>query len=354
MIMELFDFTDKKDWDDFVRPAASYPLSGAISSLNSGAEYLQSWEWGEILRSEGEEIYRVGVREEGEKGGKTSGGGANNGRILAAATLVKKKIFFSYFYWYAPRGPIFSPSQAGKNGQAQRELNDFLFSEISRFRGRALFCRLEPREKIEGPAFKKTIDLQPAQTLLLDLDKSEDALLKAMQPKTRYNIRLAEKKGVRVIAATSADFSEFWRLMRLTGERDNFRIHEARHYEKMLQAPDNFIRLFLARYEGKNIAAGLFCSWGDKATYLHGASDNEYRNVMAPYLLQWSAIKEAREAGRRYYDFYGLDEKKWPGVTRFKLGFGGRRVIYPGTYDAVFRPFLYNLYNFLRRLRRLA
>jgi len=142
--------------------------------------------------------------------------------------------------------------------------------------------------------------------------------------------------------------------MALTGGRDNFRLHGAAHYKNLLTVAPDFIKLFLAEYRGRNIAAGFFCFWGDKVTYLHGASDNEFRNVMAPYLLQWFLILAAKKEGYRYYDFYGLDEKKWPGVTRFKLGFGGRTVEYPGTYDVIFNSAGYRIYNLARKIRRLV
>jgi len=138
--------------------------------------------------------------------------------------------------------------------------------------------------------------------------------------------------------------------MSLTSERDAFRLHDASHYRGLLKAEN--IKLFFASYKGKNIATALICFYKNRVTYMHGASDNEARNLMAPYLLQWTVIKKARQESYKYYDFYGIDEKKWPGVTRFKLGFGGFVKDYPGTCDFVFRPLIYNLYEILRKLRR--
>lgn len=319
--MKSFYFQEKEELNQFVRSRAS----------STGAEFLESWEWGEIVKQEGAEILRMGVREER--------------KILAAATLVKKPLapLGGYFYWFAPRGPIGTI-------KAVR----FLIKEVKKIDRRALFLRSEPESEPEPvlDKVKRTKDIQPSQTLILDLGLSEETLLATMHPKTRYNIRLAEKKEVEVGAGSGEDFSELWRLMNLTGERDQFRLHGEKHYKNLLAAGE-FIKLFFARYQGRNIAAGLFCFWGDKVTYLHGASDNEFRNVMAPSLLQWSVIKMAKAGGYKYYDFYGLDEKKWPGVTRFKLGFGGRRLKLPGTFDFIFRPVLYSLYSLLRKLGRL-
>lgn len=341
--MELFYFTAQEELDSFIKSAAD----------TRGAEFLQSWRWGEILKAEGVEVLRVGVRSTG-------------GEILAAATIIKRPLPGGYAYWYSPRGAVFKPGLAEEKSRA---LENFLYEEIRKIDSGAIFLRIEPEELKESEKdasamsnglktasdrfkIKKTLDLQPKQTLILNLADSEEELLKRLHQKTRYNISLAAKKGVEIKEGSAADFSEFWRLMNLTGARDNFRLHGVEHYRNLL-TPSDFIKLFFASYNGKNIAAGLFCFWGGRATYLHGASDNEFRNVMAPYLLQWSVIKKAKESGYKYYDFFGIDEKKWPGVTRFKLGFGGRIENYPGTYDVIFHPVLYSLYEFVRKLRRL-
>ena len=226
----------------------------------------------------------------------------------------------------------------------------FILSELKKKKSVAIFLRIESEEIFEKfkNNFKKSFDLQPKKTLFLDLSLSEEELLKEMHQKTRYNIRLAEKKEVEIKLSEAknieSDFLEFWRLMSITGERDAFRIHNQKHYKNILSASEN-IKLYFANYKNKNIAAGLFCFFGDRVTYMHGASDNEARNLMAPYLLQWEIIKIAKENGYKYYDFYGIDEKKWPGVTRFKLGFGGFVKEYPGTYDFIFKPLIYNLYQ---------
>jgi len=343
--MELFYFNpseeEQKKLGDFIKSNASA----------AGAEFSQSFEWGEFLEVSGAEILRVGVKKSAGK----------EWEILLAATLVKKKIGGKFFYYYAPRGPIYK--QSGN----PVEVLEFLFQEIKKLNEPALFLRFEILEfkadefkKIASPEkpllFKKTINLQPAKTLLLDLKKSTEELLKEMHQKTRYNIRLAEKHGVVIKEGKADELKEFWRLLKTTGERDNFRLHPFSHYEKLMalnnQAP-GFIKLYFAQVEGKNIAAGIFSFYGDKVTYLHGASDNEFRNLMSPYLLQWSLIKYAQAAGYLYYDFYGIDEKKWPGVTRFKTGFGGYVFEYSGTSDLVFKPVIYRVYEFLRKLRRL-
>jgi lipid II:glycine glycyltransferase (peptidoglycan interpeptide bridge formation enzyme) len=323
--MEIFNFSKQEQLNGFIKTACD----------NRGSEFLQSWEWGDFLLSEGNEILRLGARS------------SETGKILAAGTFIKKSLPFfpGWFYWYSPRGPL-----------GDVEAIKFLLMELKRREPGTVFVRFEPQGDIEGlkkdfsPAIVKSLDLQPRRSLLLDLSVDEKELLAAMHQKTRYNIRLAEKKGIEITEGGEADFEEFWRLMTLTGNRDNFRLHSRRHYRQLLKEP---IKLFFARYQGRNIAAGLFCFWGNKAVYLHGASDNEFRGMMAPYLLQWSMIKRAKKNAYLYYDFYGIDNLKWPGVTRFKSGFGGREIIYPGTFDAVCRPACYKIYNLIRRIRRI-
>jgi peptidoglycan pentaglycine glycine transferase (the first glycine) len=217
---------------------------------------------------------------------------------------------------------------------------------------------------------KKTIDIQVSKTIILDLIKSEEELLAAMHQKTRYNIRLAEKRGVKIREAGVSSpllspangagkeglgvvggFEKFWDLMSATVNRDGFRLHEKEYYKKMLEVEN--IKLYFAEFEGKVICAGIFSFFGDTAIYLHGASSDENRELMAPHLLQWELIKKAKSLGCKYYDFFGIDEKKWPGVTRFKRGFGGQELNYPGTFDIIFDKRKYIVYKLLRIIRRM-
>jgi lipid II:glycine glycyltransferase (peptidoglycan interpeptide bridge formation enzyme) len=245
----------------------------------------------------------------------------------------RKPLFFGQYYLYGPRVKGDDLSLAASDSQA-------------------IFIRFEPNSKTWSGVGNKTISIQPAKTIVLDLDKSEDELLVGMHQKTRYNIRLAQKKGVRIIVDNSR-IDDFLVLLAETTNRDNFFAHDGNYYRLMAGFDSNFIRLVLAEYEGKIIAAGLFCFCFKTAIYLHGASSDKFRNVMAPYLLQWEVIKMAKEQGLKYYDFYGIDQIKWPGVTRFKEGFGGEEVNYAGTFDLVLKPFWYFIYNFIRIGKRM-
>ena len=173
-----------------------------------------------------------------------------------------------------------------------------------------------------------------------------------MHPKTRYNIKLAEKKGINILESGTNHFADFWQLISQTSERDSFRLHGINYYQEMLRLKRDFIKLFLADYKGRLISTGIFSFFGDLVTYLHGGSADTNRNVMAPYLLHWQIIKTAKQQGFKYYDLNGIDEKKWLGVTRFKKGFGGKEINYPGTFDLVFDQGWYNIYRMVRKVRR--
>ncbi len=314
------------------------------------AQFLQSWEWGKFQEENGFSMFRYGVEEEG--------------KLVAVISLIKKKLFGGWNYFYAPR-----MSEPKVKSQKSKVL-EFLFDEIEKLakKEKCLFLRYEPNELILKSKILnlKSIDLQPAKTLMLDLSKSEEELLAGMHQKTRYNIRLAEKKGVEIINGQIKDFDEFWKLISQTGNRDGFRLHNKEYYRKMLSSLSQVkygnntleVKLFLAKYQNKILSANIVTFFGDTVTYLHGASSNEDRNIMAPYLIQWEVIKKVRELGYKYYDFYGVDEKKWPGVTKFKNGFCIKNlenceISYPGTYDLVFSKMWYNVYKILRRIRRL-
>jgi lipid II:glycine glycyltransferase (peptidoglycan interpeptide bridge formation enzyme) len=180
-----------------------------------------------------------------------------------------------------------------------------------------------------------------------------------MHQKTRYNIRLAQKKGVNVCVST--EIAQFENLMQVTGQRDGFAVHGLAYYQKAydLFAPANQCALLIADYEGQPLAGLMVFRRGARAWYLYGASNEEERNRMPTYLLQWQAMRWARERGCTEYDLWGVpdagqDELEkgfttrsdglW-GVYRFKRGFGGelRRTV--GAWDRVYNPELYTAYR---------
>ena len=194
-----------------------------------------------------------------------------------------------------------------------------------------------------------------------------------MRPKTRYNIRLAARKGVRVRVGGADDLARFAALMAETGSRDGFGVHPAAYYRRAFDvfAPAGMAALLLAEYEGAILAGLMAFAFSDTAYYLYGASSDRHRNLMPTYALQWEAMRWARARGCQQYDLWGIPDEVgrnpsaymeddppgrqglW-GVWRFKRGFGGEVVRYVGAWDFVYRPMTYRLYNLLLRLRRRA
>ncbi len=303
---------------------------------------LQSWDWGDFQSELGNKNWRLVLEDEGD--------------IIAAANFHKVKAPMGFSYFYCPRGPIL---ESGVNALMP------LFNEIAKIakKEKAVFFRFEPWRPIMNYDFKeikigdwtiiKTRDVQPSETIVLDLSKSEGELSAAMHQKTRYNIRLAEKKGVEVEKRGLRGFDDFWKLTDVTTKRDRFTSHSRGYYEKVIKTCPEKAKLYVATYEGEVLAAGIWSFYGDTVTYLYGASSDKNRSTMAPFLLQWRLIQEAKKAGYRYYDFFGISEKKWPGVTRFKRGFGGEEIKYPGTFDVVFGKNQYKAYDLLRKARKL-
>jgi len=209
--------------------------------------------------------------------------------------------------------------------------------------------------------------VQPRHTLLIDLTGSEDEILARMHQKTRYNIRLATRKGV--LAGSSTDLDMFSRMMMETGARNEFGVHTAAYYR---QAYDLFhasgrCELLAASYDGQPLAALMVFKAGKRAWYFYGASTDKHRNLMPAYLLQWEAIRWARRQGCETYDLWGIPDAEpadleshfterhdglW-GVYRFKRGFGGRFYRTIGAWDRPYHP-LYRLYRLVMRARKLS
>ena len=212
-----------------------------------------------------------------------------------------------------------------------------------------------------GAALKKApLDVQPPSTVLIDLNRSPDELLAAMHKKNRYNIRLAERKGVEVRSAGEDELERWYNLYRETALRDRITIHPLRYYRRLFELArdsiDLSLHLYLAEHEGDLLAGIIVAEFGGQATYLYGASSNDKRSLMPNYGLQWRAILHAREAGLATYDLFGVppaDDPAHPmhGLYRFKTGVGGRLVHRAGSWDVVTRPMRYGPYRFAEKAR---
>lgn len=307
----LREINDKKEWDELV--LKDPPKSGG---------FLLSWEWGESQARFGRPARRFA-----------------SGHLCAQA--IEHSLPFGKKYWFLPRGPWLPGIE-----------------DVAKRCG-ALFVRFEPRtEEALLPGARRTIRINTARTLVLDLTPSEEDLYSHMHKKNRYNVRIAQKHNIKTENLSDIDdqsFEEFYALMRDTSKRNKFRIHPYNYYKEMTKIP--FVELWRATWEGKTLASGLWAYFGDTITYLHGGSSSEHRQVMAPYGLHWDIIKDAKARGMKGYDFWGLTEgphDNLQGVTRFKMRFGGEVVEYPGTFDVPTNEAWYAVYKIIRRVRRLS
>ncbi|MBI4771101.1 MAG: peptidoglycan bridge formation glycyltransferase FemA/FemB family protein [Chloroflexi bacterium] len=264
---------------------------------------------------------------------------------------------------YLPMGPVGTAEPADWAGLLPA------LDRLCRSR-RAILLKTEPdplTPPIPGPpAFFPSPDgVQPPRTLVVDLSDFPAGTLSRMRQKTRYNIRLAGKKGVAVRAGD--DLAAFNALMQVTGRRDRFGVHTSAYYQRAFELfhSRGECALFTAYYQNRPLAGVMAFARGARAWYLYGASAGEERQRMAPYLAQWAALEWAAARGCQTYDLYGVpdcDEATleaqfrsrsdglW-GVYRFKRGFGGRLARAPGAFDRVYIPALYWIY---RRLVRNA
>jgi len=194
--------------------------------------------------------------------------------------------------------------------------------------------------------------VQMPNTMLIDIDKSEEAILAAMKQKGRYNLRLSQKKGVTVRRGTPADFPSFYKMYAETSVRDGFVIRSEAYYRAVWDAfyEAGMLAPLLAEVEGEAVAGLMLFIYGEQSWYLYGMSRALHRETMPNYLLQWEAIRASREAGCKVYDLWGAPDEfneadpMW-GVYRFKDGFGGTVIRHIGAWDYVPNAALYALYE---------
>lgn len=263
-------------------------------------------------------------------------------------------------YWYAPR-PVLTAASV-----------DVLRNAAAG----AMFVRVDPGSMPDDVDRWQLVPAEPTQpqdSLILTL-QPPDQLLATFHEKTRYNIRLAERKGVTVTESSAPDSKELAAFLALstgTSERQDFHYHDDQYYRALIATlgqpnEEQITASVLTAWQGETSPTGgqaplaaLIAIWTpETAIYLHGASSYEHRALMGPHLVQFTAMQRALAQGCRRYDFWGIapddapQTHPWAGVTRFKLGFGGERVHYPDSCAIVLKPMQYRLYTLLRRIRR--
>jgi len=322
------------DWNQFL---ATHP----------NAHLLQTGEWGELKSAFGWKPVRI-INEK------------------CGVQILFRKLPLGFTVGYIPKLAI---------SFRQSAFSQELWHEIDSVckKNHAIFLKLEPDlwndQSPETPALSEVEgwnlkletsphNIQPPRTIIVNIKGDEEDILARMKQKTRYNIRLAEKKGVTIRAWD--DIESFHKMMLLTGGRDRFGVHSREYYKRAydLLHPKEMGELLVAEYEGKQLAALFVARNGNRAYYLYGASTDEERNRMPTYLLQWEAMKWAKARGCEEYDLWGVPDEDeatleanfekrhdglW-GVYRFKRGFGGQLKRAVQAMDRVYNPLLYWAY----------
>jgi len=414
--MKFIDNIDKKTYDNFVD---NHKLS----------TFMQCFDWGKFKSIHEWEMYTVGV--------------SQNDKIVASTLLLRRKLpGMNKYIFYAPRGLLVD--------YRNKELFEFFIKNLRVFciKNKGVFLRFDPilkkqKHNLEGDVIEgeNSLDIinklkqkgfaykgnstnfegfQPRFVMHLDISEDIDSIFKNFHKKTQYNIKLASRRGIEVREGKKEDLEEFYRIMKITGERDGFRTRKIKYFEEMYDylVDNDRMKLFIARYNPKKLLNELLNKQKDlskqldrvikkledledgqlkdknikkkekleedlnklkhqiektkedtnkykdgvvvsgtiamrtnrSVCYLYGASDNNYRNYMPNYLIQWEMIKWAKERNAEIYDFRGISGKidendHLFGLYRFKKGFNPEFVEYVGEFDLIFNKFLYFIFE---------
>jgi lipid II:glycine glycyltransferase (peptidoglycan interpeptide bridge formation enzyme) len=340
----IIENLDARAWDDFV--------------ASRGGHVLQSIAWGELKSRFGWNAHRLAL--------------ICDEAMVAGAQILFRRLPLGLQFAYIPRGPVVDFND--------HPAVDAILDVVKRFaKSRGAFAlKIEPNSlnlKLETWNLKPATCIQPRTTIHLDLTRNLDTILAQMKSKWRYNIRLAERKGIVVRAGNADDLPAFYRLMQITSARDQFAIHSADYYRAAFElfTARDYARLFVAEYAGEPLAMIFVTAFGGEAIYLYGASSNAHRERMPNHALHWSAIQWAKTRGCARYDLWGVaavadalvnhpeqsreaaeskDEPLPHGLYQFKQGFGGQLVQYAGGYDAVFSRWQYAVYELAVKVKR--
>jgi lipid II:glycine glycyltransferase (peptidoglycan interpeptide bridge formation enzyme) len=349
-----------------------------LGSCNAAGSFLQSGFWGSFKARFGWNARPFMLNWEGG---------------CKPLLVIRRRLVSGFSFAYVPWGPELPEGFSALGEEARLCALAELAAALRRFLPRdTAFIRFDPPWYSQGasapppvgkPFSRAGADVQPPDTVLLDLRPSAQEILGAMKPKWRYNVGLAARKGVAVRQsdfeasgeAFTRDIETFYRLLRETASRDGIAIHGIEYYRTLFShareygaaipwGPKPEPRLYLAEYQAETLAAIVTLFHGGEGVYLYGASSNSRRNLMAPYALQWKAIGDAKAAGCTEYDLFGIppssDESDHPmaGLYRFKTGFigggeaGGRIIHRPGSWDYSYRPLMGRLFNTAEGLRK--
>lgn len=340
-IIDIGDAEAVRIYSDFVRGHAN----GHFLQDPAWAAVKVDWEW-----------YGIEAWDEG---------------LAGVMSVLIRKLPLGMAVAYAPRGPVCDRSDM--------KTLECLMAGAHRLAKdcRCLMLQLDPDVEVTNALFRGSMkalgfqermgtgfeNVQPQAVFRLALEgETDESVLLCFSQKTRYNLRVAQRKGVKVLTCSGSTVTEretgvFAELMRVTGERDRFLTRNADYFQRLLRTFGEDCALLLAEYKGRYIAGALAVCYGKKTWYLYGASANEERGVMPNYLLQYEMIRMALERGCSMYDFRGVpgklsEEDPLYGLYRFKKGFGGNYVRFTGLYTHYYQPVSGRCFSVLLRLFR--
>jgi len=333
------EILDKDIWEDYI--------------ANSGysSSFFHAWSWGEVEKALGKKVNRLGFYE--------------NGELVAIAQLVEVN---------AKRGKFLHIRNGPVMDWEDKELVSKLVKELKKIgKDRKVdFIRISPQVKYSQSTEKyfrrlgfvknQMHDVDAEITWVLDLTQSLEEILANMRKNTRYSIRKAEKDGVRIIKSKNIeDLPKFFEVYEDTVKRQKWHAYNYDYLKKEFEefSKEGQIKIYLAEYQGKIIAAALFIYYNKEVVYHHSGSLTEYRNIPASYLIQWESIKDSKESGYRKYNFFGISREDnpkhpWYGLSFFKKGFGGSEQRWTHAQDLPLRPkyiitYIYELFERVSR-----
>lgn len=335
--MQIKEIANKKNWEDFIEKTA-----------NGFPPFFQTWNWGEVQKKLVTKIWRLGLYEDAELVG------------LVSVTVIDAK---RGKYLHLRHGPVLK--------EYKKEYIDFLMKFLAE-KGRkeeASFIRVSPliseeESKIAfpSPLFRKAqIHAMDAEICwVLPLNSSEEEILRNMRKSHRYLIKKSQTSGVKIERTENVNkMKEFLPLYTKLAQRKHFVAHRGVEEEFSVFSKDNQALLFLAYFEGKVISGALIDFVNGMAIYRHSASDEQYRQIPAMYLLQWEVIKEAKKRGIKLYNFWGIapnsnPKHPWQGLTLFKTGFGGEKREFAHAKDYVLSLGYWKIWaiEFVTKLRK--
>ena len=340
--MKLVDEKNIEEYNEFL-------------SKHDRCNFQQSVEWGRVKESWTNEIVLAEDKD---------------GNIIGSISVLIRKIPIFGNIMYSSRGPVCDIHDK----EVLSKLTDGLKELAKKYN--AFVLKIEPDIKSDDKEFREIVtnlgygikddaknfneEIQPRYVFRLDIkEKTEDEIFKAFHQKTRYNVRLATKKGVIVKEGTREDLKDFHEIMKITGKRDDFIIRPLSYFEKMYDELGEHAKLLMAYYDDKPISGIFNIDYGNKVWYLYGASSNEHRNLMPNYLLQWEGIKYAINHKKDIYDFRGVSgviDESHPqyGLYRFKKGFNAEFTEFIGEIYLNFKPAVYKLYKISEKLFKKA